>query len=129
MIELGSDRAFGLIVGGILTAIGIYQYVFAISLAMWFGAPGITLMFIGLVAPRFLHPLNVAWARLGILLGRVITPVVMFVVYVVSVVPIGLILRLFGKDLLGLKRKEGGASYWVQRQPPGPTPESLKDQF
>ena len=87
------------------------------------------LMLLGIVAPRILHPLNVAWARLGILLGRIITPVVMFVVYAVSVVPIGLALRLFGKDLLGLKRREDPASYWVHREPPGPPPESLKDQF
>jgi hypothetical protein len=53
----------------------------------------------------------------------------MFFVYVISVVPIALILRMSGKDLLRLKPGNTAASYWIERDPPGPAPESLKDQF
>ena len=86
-------------------------------------------MLLGLLAPRILHPLNVAWTHLGILLGKIVTPVVMFLVYVVSVIPVGLLVRLLGKDLLRLKPNKGESSYWIERTPPGPPPESLKDQF
>ena len=84
-------------------------------------------MLAGLAVPKLLHPLNMLWTKLGLLLGRIVTPVVMFLVYAISVVPIGLLLRLFGKDLLRLKPAD--SSYWIDRSPPGPPPESLKDQF
>ena len=130
VVEPGSDRSFGLIVGGILAALGAYQYFAGNSLFPWFGGIGGLLIPFGLAMPKALHPLNIAWMRLGLLLGRIVTPVVMLLVYLVSIVPIGLLLRVSGKDLLRLKKKtEAGESYWIQRDPPGPTPESLKDQF
>ena len=129
VIEPGSDRSFGLIVGGILAAIGAYQYWSGNSLYPWFAGIGTVLVAGGLILPRALHPLNLAWTHLGVLLGRIVTPVVMFLVYLVSIVPIGLILRASGKDLLRLKRKAAHESYWIERTPPGPPPESLKDQF
>lgn len=128
-IEPGSDRSFGFVVGGILSAIGIYQYLTGSSLYPWFLAVGAPLVAAGAVFPRILRPLNVAWTRLGLLLGRIVTPVVMFLVYVTAIVPIGLLLRLSGKDLLGLKRGDSASTYWIERTPPGPPPESLKDQF
>ena len=128
-VEPGSDRNFGLVVGGILAAIGIYQLVIGSSSYTWFLVPGGILFVLGVIAPRLLHPLNVGWTKLGLLLGRIITPIVMLLVYAISVVPTGLILRLSGKDLLSLKRKPDATSYWVKREPPGPSPDSLKDQF
>ena len=129
VIEPGSDRSFGLVVGGILSVIGIYQFFAGSGLSVWILGPGVALVFVGVIAPRMLHPLNIAWTHLGILLGKVVTPVVMFLVYVISVVPTGLILRLVGKDLLRLKSATSDATYWIERTPPGPPPESLKDQF
>ena len=129
VIEPGSDRSFGLVVGGILTSVGIYQFFAGSGFFVWILGPGVALVLGGIVAPRMLHPLNIAWTHLGILLGKVVTPVVMFIVFVISVVPIGLMLRLAGKDLLRLKPATRDASYWIERTPPGPPPESLKDQF
>jgi hypothetical protein len=63
------------------------------------------------------------------LLGSIINPVVMLLIYCITIVPIGLILRLVGKDLLLLKFNSSEKSYWISRQPPGPKPESLEDQF
>ena len=128
-VEPGSDRSFGLIVGGILAAIGAYQWMKGLQIYPWFLGPGLVLVVLGLILPGILHPLNVGWTRLGLLLGRIVTPVVMFLVYAVSVVPIGLILRILGKDLLRLERGDDQDSYWIERTPPGPAPESLKDQF
>lgn len=128
-IEPGSDSSFGMIVGGILLAIGAYQYFKGFSAYYWIAGPGAVLILLGMLVPRVLHPLNIAWTRLGILLGRIVTPLVMFLVFVVSIIPIGLILRAIGKDSLRLKPSSEQASYWIERTPPGPTPESLKDQF
>ena len=128
-IQPGSDRSFGLVVGGILAAIGGYQWFTGSGLYLWLLLPGVALAVIGLAAPGLLHVLNVAWTRLGVLLGKIVTPLVMLLVYITTIVPIGLIMRLAGKDLLGLKRAEAGASYWIERTPHGPAPESLKDQF
>ncbi len=127
-IQPGSDRGFGLIVGGILGAIGCYQVYFDVAHYLWFLVPGTLLIVLGLAMPRLLRPLNVLWTKLGLLLGKVVTPIVMFLVYAVSIVPIGLLLRATGKDLLTLKQSKE-STYWVARTPPGPTPESLKDQF
>lgn len=128
-VEPGSDRNFGLIVGGILVCVGIFQYINESGLYQWFLIPGSGLVVLGLIAPTSLHLLNVGWMKLGLLLGRVVTPVVMFIVYVTSIVPIGLILRLFGKDVLALRLRREEPSYWIERQPPGPPPESLDNQF
>jgi hypothetical protein len=129
VIEPGSDRSFGLVVGGVLGAIGAYQLVSASAWYLWFLAPGAMLIVLGLFAPRVLRPLNVGWTRLGLLLGRVITPIVMFLIYAISVVPTAIALRLAGKDLLQLKPRPDQSSYWHVREPPGPPPESLRDQF
>ena len=128
-IEPGSDRSFGFVVGGILSAIGIYQYVMGSTVYGWILAPGAMLVLLGIVVPRILRPLNLAWMWLGILLGRIITPVIMLLVFIVSIVPIGLLLRLFGKDSLKLRPATEEVSYWIERSPPGPPPESLNDQF
>lgn len=128
-IAPGSDRSFGLIVGGILVAIAVYQYFKGAGWFLYVGAPGLVLMLMALALPRALRPLNIAWTRLGILLGRIVTPVVMFLVYIIAVVPVGILLKLTGKDLLRLKKGSHSTSFWVERQPPGPPPESLKDQF
>ena len=83
-VEPGSDRSFGFIVGGILAAIRGYQLFKASTLAPWFLTPGLLLVAFALVRPSMLHPLNVAWMKLGLLLGRVVTPIVMLLVFVVA---------------------------------------------
>jgi hypothetical protein len=72
----------------------------------------------GLFAPRVLAPLNKLWFRFWLLLNRVINPIVMAIVFVGAIVPTGLLLRAFGKDLLRLKRQPGSDSYWIVREPP-----------
>ena len=125
-VEGGSDRAFGLTVGGILAAIGLYRLLLGASGA---GSVTITLTAIGaaligaaLVAPAVLAPLN------G-LLFKIVNPVVMLLIFAVSVVPVGLWLRLRGRDPLRLKRDPNASSYWIERQPPGPEPATMRQQF
>jgi hypothetical protein len=131
-----SDRGFGLTVGGILLALAAVRA----GLHLWDGAApgwvegvlagiGLLLVVFGLAAPAHLAPLNRAWTRLGLLLFKVVNPVVLGVIYLTTVVPIGLTMRLMGRDLLNLKLDRQAASYWVMRAPPGPAPETMTRQF
>jgi hypothetical protein len=81
------------------------------------------------LVPRWLVPLNRAWFRFGLLLGRVVTPLVMGVVFFGVVTPIGLIRRVLAKDSLGLDADSSADSYWIPRDPPGPEPEHIRRQF
>jgi hypothetical protein len=82
-----------------------------------------------LLRPAKLHPLNLIWLKFGLLLHRVVNPVIMALLFYGTVLPTGLVMRMLGKDLLRLKREPGADSYWIVRQPPGPAPETMKDQF
>jgi hypothetical protein len=135
-VKGASDRGFGLTVGGILLAIAAVRA----GLHLWDGAApgwlegvlagvGAVLVVFGLAAPARLAPLNRAWTRLGLILFKVVNPVVLGLIYLTTVVPIGLFMRLLGRDLLSLKLDRQAASYWVVREPPGPAPETMIHQF
>ena len=137
-IEGGSDRGFGLTVGGILLAIVLVR----LGLGWWregavtwgwvetvLGGTGFLLLLIGLLAPSVLAPLNKAWTKLGLLLFKVVNPIVLGIIFAVTVLPIGLALRAFGKDPLRLRFDPTAKSYWIEREPPGPEPGSMPQQF
>lgn len=133
-VKGGTDRAFGLTVGGILLVIFLYRWLLGDAGMNWltlaFLGVGAILLVLGLVAARLLAPLNRAWTKLGLVLFKVVNPVVMFLIYALTIVPIGVIMRARGHDPLRLKRLDGGgASYWVERTPPGPAPRSMTEQF
>ena len=138
-LETGTDRSFGLTVGGILAGIacirGVQTWSFdefawlldeigTVLLAM-----GSVLLILGLVFPRALSGLNRGWMKLGVLLSKVVTPLVMGLIFFTTVTPIGLIMKLFGKDPLRIKRAPEAKTYWLERTPAGPEPESMKNQF
>ena len=125
-----SDRSFG----------RTFAVVFAIAagLSAWRGwriGPGwfVGLAFLfGLAAafrPAVLAPLNKAWLHFGLLLHKVVNPLVMGAMFFLVFTPMGVLMRAFGKDFLRLKPDPQAASYWIPRQPPGPAPETLKNQF
>ena len=137
-IEGSSDRSFGLTVGGILLAIVLVRLAFqwwrsgAVTLGwleLALGGVGCALFLLGLIAPAILAPLNRAWMKLGLLLFTIVNPIVLALIFLVTIVPIGLALRAFGKDPLRLRFEPDAKSYWIEREPPGPTPESMPQQF
>ena len=75
----------------------------------------IIFLFLGLTKPSVLKPLNTGWIKLGEILGKIIAPIVMLLVFFIVITPIGLMLRLFGKDILGLKFSEKVKTYWITR--------------
>jgi hypothetical protein len=81
------------------------------------------------LAPATLHGANRAWHALGLALGRVVNPIVLGAMFFLVVTPIGLLMRLFGKRPLQLRFEPQAKSYWIERAPRGPAPESMRDQF
>jgi hypothetical protein len=126
-----SNRSFGLTVGSILVLFAAARWFFSggIEITAVLFAVGLGLVAAALLRPSLLTTLNRAWMRLGYLLARVVNPVIMFVVYALVFAPIGLVMRLNGRDALNLKAAPGTRSYWIDRRPPGPPPESLPNQF
>lgn len=124
-----SERSFGLVVGAVLLGIGAWPLVGGRPPRVWWAAAGAALIAAALAHPRLLAPLNRAWTALGWALHRVVSPLVMGAIFFGVVAPIGLLLRLAGKDLLRLRREPDAPSYWIARHPPGPTPDSMRQQF
>ncbi len=83
----------------------------------------------GLFRPALLAPLNKIWTKFGSILGKIVSPIVLGGLFFLVIAPAALIFRALGKDLLNLRRDPDVASYWLARNPPGPAPESINDQF
>ena len=110
-------RSFGVLVGGVLLAIGAFLYWRASGAAPIVTGVGALLVLTGLVVPRVLKPVYIPWMALAVLLGFVMTRVILTVVFVVLFVPIGLIMRLVGRDPLSRKIDREADTYWKQRPP------------
>jgi hypothetical protein len=128
-VAAGSDRSFGLVMAAALAAVTLLNVWHAGRVWPWTGGAAALLLVAGLLRPAILHPLNLLWLRFGLLLHRVVNPIVMALLFYGTVLPTGLVMRMLGKDLLRLKRQPDADSYWIMRQPPGPSPETMKDQF
>lgn len=124
-----TDRSFGLVFTGVFLIVCAWPLWHGLAPRWWAaGVAGVFLLF-ALLAPRVLAPLNRIWTRFGLLLAKVTQPIFMAVLFFAVFVPFGFFLRLIGTKLLRLSWEPAAASYWVERQPPGPAPESMKDQF
>jgi hypothetical protein len=124
-----SNRSFGVVFAVVFALIGLLPLFHGGAVRLW--SLGVAAIFAALAfaAPQVLAPLNRLWLKLGLLLHKIVNPIVLGIMFYVVVTPTGLIMRLLGKDLLRLKRDPAAASYWIERTPPGPKPESLGDQF
>jgi hypothetical protein len=128
-VKIGSERSFGLVFAGFFTLVGLWPLFKSESPRLW--ALGISVIFLLLAfaAPKILTPFNRLWFKFGLLLHRIVSPLIMFLMFFVVITPLGFLMRLSGKDPLRLRFDREVESYWIPRDPPGPTPESLKNQF
>src|SRR5258708_39189225 len=127
--EGGSDRGFGVVFATFFTLIALLPLRAHHSPRWW--ALGLAALFlvVALLQPVWLRPLNRLWTKLGLLLGRVVSPVITGLLFFLVVTPIGLLFRLLKKDPLRLASNSGTSTYWIVRQPPGPAPESIRNTF
>ncbi len=125
----GSDRAFGLVFAVVFAVIALYPLLAGNPPRLWSLVIAAAFAAVALLRAGLLAPLNRLWTRFGLLLHRIVSPLVLGFMYFAVLTPTGLLLRLFGKDLLALKHDPAAQSYWILRTPPGPAPDSLKQQF
>ena len=124
-IKTGSNKSFGIVFFIFFLVVAIYPLYFGNSLRVWSIIVSLIFLILGLLNSRILTPLNLIWFQFGMLLGRVVSPIVMGLVFFVVVTPTGLIMRLLKKDLLNLKKKNSN-TYWIKRDQ---TKTDMKNQF
>lgn len=124
-----SNRSVGLVLGTAFGVIGAWPILADETPRIWLLGLAALLTLSALVLPRVLAPVAWLWLGLGRVLHVVVSPIIMAVVYGLAVIPTGLYVRLSGKDPLRLKYDPGASTYWVPRDPPGPDPKSLPQQF
>jgi len=129
-VKMGSERSFGFVFAGVFLAFALYSYFVKQSPnAVYLAGVALVFLVLAVVAPKVLKPLNLAWFKVGQLLHKIVNPLVMGFIFFVTITPIALIMRARGKDPLRLKKQSEAESYWIERTPPGPAPNSLKKQF
>ena len=129
IIEGPSDRRFGYSFAIIFAIIAFAKFYLAQPAALWWLVAAAVTASIGTLAPAALAPLNRAWLGLGLLLHKVVNPVIMAILFLLTITPIGLLMRAAGKDFLRLRLDSAATSYWIKREPPGPSPETMTNQF
>ncbi len=128
-LAVGSDRAFGILFTIVFGLLGTWLLLTGRSGAVVSGIVALAFAVAAAVKPQFLAPLNRLWMRFGALLHRIVSPLILAFMFYGVVTPTGWIMRAMGRDLLRLRRDRESATYWIEREPPGPAPDSLKDQF
>ena len=124
-IKLGSNKNFGIVFSIVFLLIAIYPLINSEGLRVWSLIIAIIFLVLGLINSKILTPLNKLWFKFGILLGRIVSPVIMGIIFFLVVTPIGLIMRLLGKDVLNLKYNKN-KSYWIEKNGPK---SKMKNQF
>jgi hypothetical protein len=128
-IKGSSDRSFGFVFTAVFAIIGLLPLLGERDPRLW--ALGVAALFLvaALAHPASLAPLNRVWFKFGLVLHRIVSPFILGVLFYVVIVPTATLMRLFGKRPLQLELDPTASSYWIPRVPPGPAPESMKNQF
>tara|TARA_S200000501_G_scaffold355235_1_gene376671 strand:- start:722 stop:1090 length:369 start_codon:yes stop_codon:yes gene_type:complete len=112
---MSSNRSFGILFFIVFLIIGLWPLKNSNDINFIFIVISIIFLILGIINSRLLNPLNKVWVKFGEILGMIIAPIIMGIVYFVILTPISLLIRLFGKDLLKLKNNKS-PSYWIKRE-------------
>ena len=124
-----SDRSFGLTFAVIFALVGAYPWLLGGAPRWWaLGAAG-AVAALAIARPALLAPWNRWWLRLGLLLHRVVNPLILGLMFFLIITPTGLLMRLFRRHPVRARPDPAATSYWVLRAPPGPDPASMRRQF
>ena len=124
-IKISSNKSFGIVFFIFFLAISLWPLINGENLRLSFLAISIIFLILGTVNSKILTPLNTLWFKFGLFLGKVVSPIVMGVIFFLVVTPTGIIMRLIGKDLLNLK-KNNSNTYWLEKNNSN---NSMKNQF
>lgn len=122
-----TDRAFGVLFGAVFLIVALWPLWSTGRPAWWALALSLVFFVLALAWPNTLDPLNRLWSRFGALLHRIVSPIVLGVMFFGVLLPVGLLMRLTGKNFLRLARKPNADSYWIEREPS--RPDHFKNQF
>ena len=124
-IKIGSNRSFGIVFFIIFLIISLYPTLKDEDLRVWSLIISIIFLILGCLNSSILTPLNKLWFKFGMLLGNIVSPIIMGVVFFLVVTPTSFLVRLFGKDVLNLKKNKN-STYWIEKKGPK---SKMKDQF
>ena len=124
-IKIGSNRSFGVVFFIVFFLISIYLFLNNGSVYYWLLFLSLAFLILGLLNSKLLYPLNFIWFKFGILLGRIVSPIIMGVIFFLVVTPTSILLKIFGKDVLKLKYNNS-KTYWLDKNEPK---SKMKNQF
>ena len=124
-IKIGSNKSFGIVFFIVFLLIALYPLTYSGELRIWSVIISLIFLILGLLNSKILAPLNKLWFKFGIFLGKIISPLIMGIIFFLVVTPIGLLMRILGKDLLNLKYNNN-QSYWIEKNGPK---SRMKNQF
>ena len=124
-VKINSNRSFGIVFFIVFLLLALYPLIHNEEIRIWSLSISLIFLILGLFNSKFLSPLNKLWFQLGLLLGKIISPLIMSIIFFLVVMPIGLIMRAFGKDVLNLKFNKN-KSYWIEKNGPK---SKMKNQF
>ena len=124
-VKISSNRSFGVVFFIVFLLIALYPLLNNNEVRLWFLIISGLFLILGILNSKILSPLNKIWFKFGLLLGKIISPIIMGVIFFLVVTPIGFIMKLLGKDLINLKFNNE-KSYWIQKTGPK---SKMKNQF
>jgi len=124
-VKISSNRSFGLVFFIVFLLIAFYPLINQGEIRIWSVLISFLFLILGIINSKFLTPLNKVWFKFGIFLGKLISPVVMGIIFFLVVTPIAFLMRILKKDLLNLKFNKN-SSYWIEKTDPKST---MKNQF
>ena len=124
-IKISSNRSFGIVFFVVFLLIALYPLINSEEVRTWSIIVSLIFLILGLINSKILSPLNKIWFKFGIYLGKIISPIIMGIIFFLVVTPIGLIMRLLKKDLINLKYNQN-ESYWIEKKGPK---SKMKNQF
>ena len=124
-VKISSNRSFGIVFFVVFLLIALYPLTYGGEIRIWSLIVSVIFLILGLLNSKILAPLNKIWFKFGILLGKIVSPLIMGIIFFFVVTPIGFIMRLLGKDVLNLKYNKN-KSYWIEKNGPK---SKMKNQF
>lgn len=129
VVSGSSNRSFGFTFAIVFTIVALWPLLRGRSVRGWALIAAAAFLLAALALPRVLAPLSQVWLKFGLFLHACISPIIMGLVFYTTVTPIGLVRRWLGQDPLRLRFDSGAVTYWIERHPPGPAPDTMPRQF
>ena len=125
-VEAGTERGFGITFGAFFAIIGLYPLWYSTNIHLWACIISSFFVFFGIFLPKALIVPNKLWFKLGSFMGAIVSPIIMGMIFFLTVTPTGMIMRLLGKDILNQKINKTIKSYWIKKIK---TVSLMKNQF